>query len=112
VVQVREVLRIWLRGQGERPAARAAGVDRKTARSPAVGDELDRSAYDPDPFGIVDTVVLLGTVRAHVVFRWLTAIACPKRSIHLGVIGTNLVVRAETVGGQVAIDLAWCRCTG
>jgi transposase len=32
VVQVREVLRIWLRGQGERPAARAAGVDRKTAR--------------------------------------------------------------------------------
>jgi hypothetical protein len=32
VVQVREVLRRWLRGQGERPAARAAGVDRKTAR--------------------------------------------------------------------------------
>jgi transposase len=32
VVQVREVLRNWLRGAGERPAARAVGVDRKTAR--------------------------------------------------------------------------------
>jgi transposase len=32
VVQVREVLRRWLRGDGERPAARGAGVDRKTAR--------------------------------------------------------------------------------
>jgi transposase len=32
VVQVREVLRRWLRGQGERPAACGAGVDRKTAR--------------------------------------------------------------------------------
>jgi transposase len=32
VVQVREVLRRWLRGEGERPAARGAGVDRKTAR--------------------------------------------------------------------------------
>lgn len=31
VVQVREVLRRWLRGQGERPAAAGAGVDRKTA---------------------------------------------------------------------------------
>lgn len=32
VVQVREVLRRWLRGQGDRPAARGSGVDRKTAR--------------------------------------------------------------------------------
>ena len=32
VVQVREVLRRWLHGAGERPAARAVGVDRKTAR--------------------------------------------------------------------------------
>jgi len=32
VIQVREVLRRWLRGQGERPAARGSGVDRKTAR--------------------------------------------------------------------------------
>ena len=31
-VQVREVLRRWLHGDGERPAARGAGVDRKTAR--------------------------------------------------------------------------------
>ncbi|MDA8292649.1 MAG: hypothetical protein M0Z33_13380 [Actinomycetota bacterium] len=32
VVEVREVLRRWVRGEGERPAAGAAGVDRKTAR--------------------------------------------------------------------------------
>jgi hypothetical protein len=32
VVQVREALRRWLRGDGERPIARGAGVDRKTAR--------------------------------------------------------------------------------
>lgn len=32
VVEVREVLRRWLRGDGERPAARGSGVDRKTAR--------------------------------------------------------------------------------
>lgn len=31
VVQVKEVLRRWLRGQGERSAAQGAGVDRKTA---------------------------------------------------------------------------------
>jgi transposase len=32
VVQVKEVLRRWLRGDGERPIAQAVGVDRKTAR--------------------------------------------------------------------------------
>ncbi|MGH2836712.1 MAG: hypothetical protein ACRDJY_00005, partial [Thermoleophilaceae bacterium] len=32
VVQVREALRRWLHGDGERPIARAAGIDRKTAR--------------------------------------------------------------------------------
>jgi hypothetical protein len=32
VVQVREALRRWLRGDGERPVARGVGVDRKTAR--------------------------------------------------------------------------------
>jgi transposase len=32
VVQIREALRRWLRGEGERPIARAVGVDRKTAR--------------------------------------------------------------------------------
>ena len=32
VVQIREALRRWMRGEGERPIARAVGVDRKTAR--------------------------------------------------------------------------------
>ena len=32
VVQVREALRRWLHGEGERPVARGAGIDRKTAR--------------------------------------------------------------------------------
>jgi transposase len=32
VVQVREALRRWLNGDGERPVARGVGVDRKTAR--------------------------------------------------------------------------------
>ena len=32
VVQVREALRRWLRGDGERPIAKGVGVDRKTAR--------------------------------------------------------------------------------
>ncbi|MHB8671021.1 MAG: IS21 family transposase [Acidimicrobiales bacterium] len=32
VVQVKEVLRRWLHGDGERPMARGVGVDRKTAR--------------------------------------------------------------------------------
>jgi hypothetical protein len=32
VVQIREALRRWLRGEGERTIARAIGVDRKTAR--------------------------------------------------------------------------------
>jgi transposase len=32
VIQVREALRRWLKGDGERPIARGVGVDRKTAR--------------------------------------------------------------------------------
>lgn len=32
VIQMREALRRWLRGEGERPIARGIGVDRKTAR--------------------------------------------------------------------------------
>lgn len=32
VVQIREALRRWLRGEGERPIAKGVGVDRKTAR--------------------------------------------------------------------------------
>src|SRR5438477_12708663 len=46
VVQVREALRRWLRGEGERPIARGVGVDRKTARryiTAAVELGVDRS---------------------------------------------------------------------
>lgn len=32
MIEIREVLRRWLHGEGERPCARGAGVDRKTAR--------------------------------------------------------------------------------
>ena len=32
VVQVKEALRRWLNGDGERPIARGVGIDRKTAR--------------------------------------------------------------------------------
>ena len=32
VVQIKEALRRWLRGEGERPIAQGVGVDRKTAR--------------------------------------------------------------------------------
>lgn len=32
MIEIKEVLRRWLRGEGERPSARGAGVDRKTAR--------------------------------------------------------------------------------
>ncbi len=32
VVQVKEALRRWLRGEGERPIAQGVGIDRKTAR--------------------------------------------------------------------------------
>ena len=32
VVQVKEALRRWLSGEGERPIAKGVGVDRKTAR--------------------------------------------------------------------------------
>jgi transposase len=45
VVQIREALRCWLRGAGERTVARAIGVDRKTARryiAAAVRLGLDR----------------------------------------------------------------------
>jgi len=31
VVQIREALRRWMRGEGERTVARGVGVDRKTA---------------------------------------------------------------------------------
>ncbi|MGH9091058.1 MAG: hypothetical protein ACRDZR_06730 [Acidimicrobiales bacterium] len=46
VVQIREALRRWLRGEGERSVARGIGVDRKTARryiAAAVSLGIDRS---------------------------------------------------------------------
>jgi len=46
VVQIRETLRRWLRGEGERPIAQGVGVDRKTVRryiAAAVELGLDRS---------------------------------------------------------------------
>lgn len=46
VVQIREALRRWLRGEGERTIARAVGVDRKTARRyivAAVAVGIDRT---------------------------------------------------------------------
>jgi transposase len=46
VVQIREALRRWLRGEGERPIAQGVGVDRKTARryiAAAVELGIDRS---------------------------------------------------------------------
>jgi transposase len=47
VVQVKEVLRRWLRGEGERTIARGAGLDRKTVRryiAAAIEAGLERSA--------------------------------------------------------------------
>jgi len=32
VVQVKEALRRWLKGEGERPIAQGVGIDRKTVR--------------------------------------------------------------------------------
>jgi len=46
VVQIKEALRRWLRGEGERPIAQVVGVDRKTARryiTAAVELGVDRS---------------------------------------------------------------------
>jgi hypothetical protein len=49
VVQVKEALRLWLKGEGERPIARGVGVDRKTARryiTAAVELGVDRSGSE------------------------------------------------------------------
>ena len=46
VVQIREALRRWLKGEGERPIANGIGVDRKTARryiTAAIELSLDRN---------------------------------------------------------------------
>jgi transposase len=49
VIQVKEALRLWLKGEGERPIARGVGVDRKTARryiAAAVELGVDRSGSE------------------------------------------------------------------
>ena len=45
VHEIREVLRLWLRGEGLRSVARLARVDRKTVRYPELGitDVMPRS---------------------------------------------------------------------
>src|ERR1700684_3554400 len=46
VVQVKEALRRWLKGEGERPIAHGVGIDRKTARryiAAAIELGVDRS---------------------------------------------------------------------
>jgi hypothetical protein len=46
VVQIKEALRRWLKGEGERPIAHGIGIDRKTAGryiSAAIELGLDRS---------------------------------------------------------------------
>ena len=67
VVQIREALRRWLRGQGERTIARGVGVDRKTARryiAAAIGLGVDRSGGDEQ---LTDELIgrLVEEVRPH-----------------------------------------------
>jgi len=67
VVQIRELLRLWLRGSGERTIAQGAGIDRKTVRryldsAKALG--LDRSGGDDQ---LTDELIgqLVERVRPH-----------------------------------------------
>jgi hypothetical protein len=72
VVQIKETLRRWLKGEGERPIASGVGVDRKTARryiTAAVELGIDRSAGEGQL-----TDELIGQVQK----RWDTAI--PRRT--------------------------------
>ncbi len=67
VVQIREALRRWLRGEGERTIARAVGVDRKTARryiAAAVRLGVDRTGGEGQ---LTDELVgrLVEAVRPH-----------------------------------------------
>ena len=60
VFEVREVLRLWLRGKGQRPISELAGMDRKTVRryiDAAVELGLDRAGGEDQL-----TDVLLGQV--------------------------------------------------
>lgn len=67
VVQVKEALRRWLKGEGERPIARSVGVDRKTARryiTAAIELGIDRSGGEEQ---LTDELIgqVLERVRPH-----------------------------------------------
>jgi transposase len=67
VVQVKEALRRWLKGEGERPIARSVGVDRKTARryiTAAIELGIDRSGGEEQ---LTDELIgqVLEQVRPH-----------------------------------------------
>jgi hypothetical protein len=67
VVQIREALRRWLKGEGERPIAQGVGVDRKTARryiTAATELGLDRSGGEEQ---LTDEVIaqVVERVRPH-----------------------------------------------
>ena len=64
VVQIREALRRWMRGQGERTIARGVGVDRKTARryiAAAIVLGVDRSGGEGQ---LTDELIGVGGVVA------------------------------------------------
>jgi len=44
VVQIKEALRRWLKGEGERPIAHGIGIDRKTARRQGATSQLRSSS--------------------------------------------------------------------
>jgi transposase len=67
VVQVKEALRLWLKGEGERPIAQGVGVDRKTARryiAAAIELGVDRSGGEQQ---LTDELIgqVLERVRPH-----------------------------------------------
>ncbi len=67
VVQIKELLRLWLKGAGERTIAQSAGVDRKTVRrylEAAKELGLDRSGGDDQ---LTDELIgqLVERVRPH-----------------------------------------------
>lgn len=69
VHEIREVLRLWLRGEGQRSIARLAAVDRKTVRryvEAATGAGLERSAGEEalgdELISLVCGFPLVGTV--------------------------------------------------
>ena len=57
VVEVREVLRAWLEGQGLRKVAERAGVDRKTARRYVEAAQAAGLTRDAGPDAVTDELV-------------------------------------------------------